>query len=104
MKKLISGILMLALLLSLSTTSVLAAPPASRGRCLGVNTTRKCRFADSICQFIDSDDDGVCDNRALNNYIDANEDGICDNYNQASCQTRTGKKHYNGTRRGHCNR
>lgn len=107
MKKLLTGIAVIALVVSIGSTSALAA-----GRGCGRN------FVDSdgngVCDnydsngcgngagFVDADGDGVCDNYGSNGcgngagYVDADGDGVCDNF--ATGTTQNGC----GIRRGHC--
>lgn len=69
MKKLLSIVLMIAIVLSVCAVTAFAA--GSGGR-----------------RFTDADGDGVCDNAGDCAYLDANGDGVCDNY--ASGQARGG--------------
>ena len=83
MKKLITGIATMAVIISVSSTTVLAAG-GGRGR-----------------NFVDNDNDGVCDyyNTACQ-FVDNDGDGICDNYNSNVCGNGTGNG--SGFRRGRC--
>ena len=100
MKKLLTGIAVTALLISMSSTTVLAA-----GRGCGrnfVDNDGVCDYYNTSCQFVDNDGDGICDNCGSNNcgngagYVDADGDGICDNYTANTSQNGS------GSRRGHC--
>ena len=84
MRKALLGIMAAAVILSLESTTALAAGPGC-GRYYG-----------------DADGDGICDNYAVGQgrgryYIDADGDGICDNYTtgRAGCGGR-------GYGRGRC--
>jgi len=82
MKKLITGIAAMALTLSLCSTSALAA---GHGRhCIDANKDGICDYYHTSCQYVDKDNDGICDtcgkNVCGNGYVDADGDGICDHY------------------------
>ena len=86
MKKLVTGVLTLSLLVSLSTTTAFAAGPGG-GRCAGLRAGRGCLYTGALRSFTDADGDGVCDFRALcggngngAGFVDADADGVCDNY------------------------
>ena len=80
MKKLISILAALALVLSMSLSAFAAAPDtaARGGQCAG---------------FVDADGDGVCDNRGTGRgagFVDEDGDGVCDN--QGTCAMRRGAR------------
>ena len=104
MEKLLTGIAVTALLISMSSTTVLAA---GGGRGCGRNFVDNdndgvCDYYNTSCQFVDNDGDGICDNCGSDNcgngagYVDADGDGICDNYTANTSQKGS------GSRRGHC--
>lgn len=88
MKKLITGILTLALVLSVSTVAVSAAGGRHGRRAANVDKRNDCGYYNADCQFTDSDGDGVCDLCGLGtchggegcgaNFTDEDGDGICD--------------------------
>lgn len=75
MRKLFSGLLAAALVLSLGTTSAFAC---HHGGCVN--------YVEAGCgvNYVDADGDGICDNCGGTgcgvNYVDADGDGVCDNY------------------------
>lgn len=84
MKRIFFGILTFAVVLSLGATNAFALCHTSR---------RNFTDADSnICNFVDLDNDGICDNCGIpcqcgticagngGNYVDADGDGICDHH------------------------
>ena len=88
MKKFVTGILVLALVLSVSSTTVFAAGGRHGRRAANVDKRNDCGYYNADCQFVDSDGDGLCDLCGLGanhagkscgaNYIDEDGDGICD--------------------------
>ena len=88
MKKVRTGILAAALLLSIGVTGALAAGPGW-GRHAGQNGS--CPAAGAACRYIDADGDGVCDNCGVDtcgsgaNYVDADGDGVCDHFDGSRC-------------------
>lgn len=95
MKRAIVGIVTAAMVLSVGVTSAFAAGRGC-GRGYGQNFANAsggvCGNFRAICNFVDEDYDGVCDNCDRNhgnclpqndsgqNYVDVNSDGVCDNY------------------------
>lgn len=74
MKKIIACILTAGLVLSLSTATAFAAGNGQR-------RGRSCVNRGSYCQYVDEDNDGICDryhSHASGNYVDQDGDGICD--------------------------
>ena len=71
--KLITTAAGIALALTLGLTQV--SGTAVRGNARPMMSQSKC------CQacFVDTDNDGICDNRGSGNFVDADGDGICDN-------------------------
>ena len=105
MKKLLTGILTTAIVLSIGTTSALAAG-SGRGQC-GTKSASK-NYAETACRYYtDADGDGICDNCGTavtgngngnrNNYVDADGDGVCDN---AGSGAKHGCGQGNGAQRG----
>lgn len=98
MKKTLVGILMAAMVLSVGATSAFAAGRGcGRGHGHGrnhVNVTASGAGGNytGACNFVDADNDGICDNCNTyhgncpsgsgcgQNYVDADGDGVCDNY------------------------
>lgn len=79
MKKLLTGIVAVTLIISLSGAMVFAAG-GRRGR-----------------NYVDNNNDGVCDYYNTScQFVDNDEDGICDNYTVRTSQNGS------GYRRGHC--
>lgn len=88
MKKLVTGILVLALVLSVSSTTVLAAGGRHGRRAANVDKRNDCGYYNAGCQYTDSNEDGLCDLCGLGaqhagkgcgaNYIDEDGDGLCD--------------------------
>lgn len=83
MRKILSFVLVLAMMLSLLALSAYAAPGAGRRNRAAAKCTACTEFIDEDgdgscdnCGFIDEDGDGVCDNCG---FIDEDGDGICDN-------------------------
>ena len=93
MKKILTGILTTAIVLSIGTTSALAAG-SGRGHCgngnSGSGRSISGNYAESVCQYyVNADGDGICDNCGTSctgtgsghryHYVDADGDGVCDN-------------------------
>lgn len=107
-KTFLAGITAAALVFSMETMSVFAAPADSQNTAAISNGA--CAYCCGDCQFIDEDGDGVCDNyssrganggNAGQGYIDADGDGVCDNYasgRQGGCGNQ-GRHHGNGRHR-----
>ncbi len=87
MKKLISMLIIVSLVVTIGATQVFAA-----------GTGRK--------NFVDQNQDGICDNQGQcqQNFVDDDKDGVCDNQparNNRGCGNRSqGRHHGNGHRRG----
>lgn len=95
MKKIITCILTAGLVLSLTTATAFAA-----GNGKGCNNTG-CSNKGIYCQYIDTDNDGICDRYHLcSRFVDENGDGICDNCNKTNncTQNGTGKQRRQGCR------
>lgn len=101
MKRICTGILMTALLITAIGGAAFAA--GGRGRnYVDVNYDGICDNMGTNCgsNYVDANGDGICDNSGTgcgHNYVDANGDGICDNLGTSIC---TGR----GGRRGGCQR
>ena len=81
MKKVRTGILAAALLLSIGVTGALAAGPGW-GRHAGWNN---CPASDASCRY-DADGDGVCDTCGSGaNYVDEDGDGVCNHFDGSRC-------------------
>ena len=78
MKKLLTGILTAAVVLSMGTASAFAAGFSLHGghhHGLGVGTAAAC------AAWCDEDNDGICDGCGYGrHYVDADGDGVCDNW------------------------
>lgn len=86
MKKILTGIATMALVVSVSSITAFAAG-GGRGRNFVDNDNDGvCDYYNNSCQFVDDDGDGICDNCGLGThgmgarYVDADGDGVCDNY------------------------
>jgi len=92
MKKLLTGIVTMGLVLTVSGTTAFAAGAANRSNFTDADNNGFCDYCNASCQFIDADGDGVCDNYGSGRngkgmgcgtrYVDADGDGICDNKNK----------------------
>ncbi|WP_308753772.1 hypothetical protein [uncultured Anaerotruncus sp.] len=88
MKKTLTGLLAMVLLLSITTTAAFAAGRGQGRNYVDADGDGICDRADGICNFVDADGDGVCDYRTDGTgttysqkfFIDADNDGVCDNY------------------------
>ncbi len=84
MKRTPIGILTALTVLTLGTTSVLAAGPGYGRNWTDTNGNGICDFAESTGRYLDADQDGIWDRARQAGYckhfIDADGDGICDNY------------------------
>ena len=82
LKKIRTGILAAALLLSIGVTGAFAAGPGW-GRHAAWNDN--CPAAGASCRY-DADGDGLCDNCGGGaNYVDADNDGVCDHWGGSRC-------------------
>lgn len=91
MKKIRTGILAAALLLSIGVTGAFAASPGW-GR--HANRNDSCPASGASCRY-DADGDGICDNCGANAgdctagcgryYADADNDGVCDHWGGSRC-------------------
>lgn len=74
MKKLVSGIIVSALVISTGTVGAFAAYHGRQNQTNKINKTTN---------FVDTNNDGICDNQGAGGnglyFVDANGDGICDN-------------------------
>lgn len=73
MKKLLSGVIISALVVTAGTASAFAYH----------NRPNQTYRLNKTTNFVDSSNDGICDNRGTcgkgSYFVDANDDGICDN-------------------------
>ena len=113
MKKVLTGILVVALLFSVGAISVIAASAGRGSNFVDADQDGVCDNSDVTNstggngfgynnRFVDADQDGVCDNRDVTNstsgngfgyhnrFIDADQDGICD-YDHTRACSRHGK-------------
>ncbi|MEA4822805.1 MAG: hypothetical protein VB111_01660 [Clostridiaceae bacterium] len=118
MKKILTGILLAALIVSLGTTTAFAVSQPGGQNFVDANNDGICDNCDSTRHFIDANGDGICDNceggirpmdgtgkRAGNGgkevrgygYTDADNNGICDNTAKG-----TGAHLQNGRRHAAC--
>lgn len=102
MRKILTGIAAMALIISVSGTTAFAAG-GNRGRnFVDSDNDGVCDYYNTSCQFVDNDGDGICDNYGSNGcgngagYVDADGDGICDNF------TTGASKNNFGVKRGRC--
>lgn len=102
MRKLLTGIAAITLVISVSGATAFAAGGDCGRNYVDNDNDGVCDYYNTSCQFIDNDGDGVCDNYGSNGcgngvgYVDADGDGICDNYTADISQNGS------GFRRGHC--
>ena len=91
MKKIRTGILAAALLLSIGVTGAFAAGPGW-GRHAAWNDN--CPASGTSCRY-DTDGDGLCDNcGAGSNYVDADGNRLCDNCGANACDCTAGCGRY----------
>lgn len=96
MRKLLTGIVTMGLLLSVGITTTFAAGTARGRNFADTNNDGICDYYNTSCQFVDNDGDGICDNCGFAGcgmgigYIDADGDGICDNYYSDRCSMGAG--------------
>lgn len=71
------------------------------------NRSAECRFSAQGANFVDADQDGVCDNRTKKgcsaqgaNFVDADQDGVCDNRTEEGCSMQNRAR----VRQGGCGR
>lgn len=82
MKKVRTGILAAALLLSIGVTGAFAA---GHGWERHANWNGSCPAAGASCRY-DTDGDGIYDNCSAGaNYVDADGDGVCDHFDSSRC-------------------
>lgn len=102
MKKLITLLTVMVLLLGIGTTQVFAAE-AGRRNFADRSGDSICDYQGQHCQnFADENEDGICDNHIPctgRNYLDDNKDGICDNRSSRGCGNAP-RHHGSGHRRG----
>ena len=86
MKKVFSGILAAAIVLSMSLAAGFAAGPGYGRHFADADGDGVCDNAGSQCAYTDADGDGFCDicgaahTQPGGNFTDADGDGVCDNY------------------------
>lgn len=117
MKKLLTGIIGLALVISVCSTTAFAAGHGHGRHHTDRNNDVVCDYCNTFCKFVDDNEDGICDNCGSNDckkctgYVDANGDGICDNYGScicgngdSACDNLTAGTSQNGSglKQGHC--
>lgn len=105
MKKFLTCVCVLALMIAVGSTSVFAAGGRRGRRCANVDRQTVCDYYNTEYKYVDSDEDGLCDTCGLSHwrgegcgaaYVDEDEDGICDNRAAGTCQNGS------GLRRGRC--
>ena len=97
MKRVLTGVVATALVLSVGVTTVFAAGRGLGRNYVDANKDGLCdHYVAGVCPFRDADGDGVCDNCTGGGryYVDANGDGVCDNYGSGG--------HGHGAGHGHC--
>ena len=62
MKKVLAGILTVAVLLTIGITCAFAAEPGAGRNYVDANGDGVCDYSHNRCQYIDADNNGVCDN------------------------------------------
>lgn len=86
MKKLLVSVCAVVLLIAMGTMSVLAAGAGQKSYCRRDKACAVEKAVEHRGNYVDADDDGICDNRiagsngVCNRYMDADNDGICDNH------------------------
>lgn len=102
MKKLLTGIATMALVVSVSSTTAFAACGGCGSNFVDNDNDGVCDYYNTSCQFVDDDGNGTCGNCGLGmhgmgtGYVDADGDGICDNFTTGTSQNGSGFK------RGRC--
>lgn len=71
-KTIIAGIAVVALVITLQTSSVFAAAPTKEKSSNDTNTDTVCNYCGEGCSFIDENGDGICDN-----YASRRQNGTC---------------------------
>lgn len=82
MKRIVAGIVIMGLVLSVSGATVFAAGGKHGRNCVDSHKSGVCDDYSTACQFADTDGDGFCDNCGSGcsmGYVDADDDGFCDN-------------------------
>ena len=91
MKRVLTGVVATALVLSVGVTSAFAAGRGYGRNYVDANKDGLCdNYVVGVCPFRDADGDGVCDNCGAyggygvcqyggHNFVDADGDGVCDN-------------------------
>lgn len=91
MKKFLTSIVTMGLVLSVGSTTAFAAGSAWGRNFVDTDNDGVCDYYNASCQFVDNDGDGICDNFGFAGYgrgigyVDADGDGSCDNYNFCRC-------------------
>lgn len=89
MKKLLTGILMTAMVFSIGATSASAAGCGWGYHYADADGDGICDYAGTSCPYYaDANGDGICDNYGTAQgryFVDADGDGICDNYSNGVC-------------------
>lgn len=84
MRKLLTGIAAMGMVLSMGVTTAFAAGHGCGRNFVDADNNGVCDHYSTSCQFADADGDGICDNCGLERcgmgYVDADGDGICDHY------------------------
>lgn len=110
MKRLVAGIAVMALIILVSSTTVLAARGGRGRNFVDSDNNGVCDRYNSSCKFVDEDGDGICDNCAIDScgkgagYVDEDGDGICDNFAAGTPKNGTGLKRGRCGGRGRCGR
>lgn len=104
MKKLLTGIVTMGLMLSVECTTAFAAGAGCGRNFIDADNNGVCDYYNTSCQFVDADGDGICDNRGSGEcsigYVDADGDGVCDNRSTGTPQNGTGLRGRSGGQRG----
>ncbi len=105
MKRMVTGILILALVLSIGIATAYAAGPRRGRNYVDADQDGVWDFVGSQCNWQDANGDGICDNCGMRQgncqqgsgrglgYVDQDGDGVCDNcgMRQGSCQQDGGR-------------
>lgn len=95
MRKIITSILTVTMIMTVCATTAFAAGrghEGNKGSCVNANNNRVCNTNSVTCSFKDADGDGICDDCGVKmnaskckNFVDENNDGICDNHAEHIC-------------------
>jgi len=114
MKKLLTGVVVMTLVILVGGTVAFATGSARGRNFIDINGDGVCDDCNNFCQFVDADGDGICDNYGIGRcgigvghgtgYVDADGDGICDNSTAGTTKNGTGFQRGCFGGKGRCNR